>query len=239
MKERDEHYKQYENAYHKKDNRSAPTRLESFKPLLLDTANQEMVQKLLNPSAQIVKHSTAMFSRIPRISNVPFDGSPTSITLASKMSAVIGSIAYNSGMKAMQPLQAHRLSLRGDSVYGVEWDKAAKQIYWRGFDPFWCYPSLSALDFGGVDDILIHFMVDRKWAKKVYDVNIDTKLKSKAKVFVYWDSLHKETQVENIQNVGEGSHTFDHDLGFCPFRWVFGQPTGYFAQSDIQDVIEL
>lgn len=239
MRQRSLDYKKFEDAYHRRGKSSAPSYMESFKPLMsAPIASQDETPKLLNPSAQVVKHFAAMFSRLPRINNVPYDGSPSSQAQAAKMTALLRSVANMSSMKALQPLQSHRLSLRGDAVYGVEWDKKKKQIYWRGFDPQFCFPSLNALDFGGVDNILIKMDVDRSWAKEMFKVDIDTKAKGKAKVFIYWDAKHKETQVEHHQRVGDG-HTFEHKLGICPFRWVFAQPTGFYAQSDVQDVIEM
>lgn len=234
FKDRDSLYRTLEDYVLSRSSTRAPTNI-SPKPLLLDAEDAADERVLVNWASQVVNHRVASFSRIPRTWNLPWSGEPEAVRLAQKNTNFIYSVFAKSSMKALQPLQAWRFSVRGEAVQGVEWDKQKKQIYVRCYDPAWCYPSLNDLDLGAMNDLLITYEVDAGWARKNFKVDVpgDKKL---ARVFIYWTTEERTVQVDRTP-VEE--FRLKHDLGFVPFRWAFARPNGQYAQSDVRDVIRL
>ena len=190
----------------------------------------------INLSRRVHSYFTSTFSKMPTLSKMPKDPDEASQALADRMSFWLDSVFVKSRVKAAQPRSASWLSNRGDTVYGVEWDSKTGDIWPRTYDPAWCYPMLEPFDLGGVADMLITFTVPRSYAEAAYEVSLPPSDKRDAQVYMYWD--HKQRIVE-VDNRRSKRYSFEHQLGRCPFRWVFGNSDGMYAQSDIRDVPSL
>lgn len=187
----------------------------------------------INLSRRVHSYFTSSFSRMPQLSKMPRDPDESSQALADRMSFWLDSVFTRSRVKAAQPRSASWLSNRGDTVFGVEWDPERNEVYPRTYDPAWCYPTLDPFDLGGVADMLITFTVPRSYAEATYHVKLPPSDKRDAQVYIYWD--HRQRLVE-VDDVKSEKFSFGHDLQRCPFRWVFGNSDGMYAQSDIRDV---
>jgi len=145
-----------------------------------------------------------------------------------------------SNMDALHAQQAHFLSLRGDAVFGVDWNPVEgvhSRVMVRVYDPRNCFPLFSAHDLGGVEDMLIAQRVHPEWARAMFGVprsalNPD----QMASLFYYWTPTELSIQVDDYS---VRTHHRQHDLGFTPFRWVFGDPSGLMAQADCREVPKL
>jgi hypothetical protein len=189
----------------------------------------------INLSRRVHSYFTSTFARVPHTWKLPKGMEPADEDKAERLTFWLNGIFTASRVDAAQSRQASWLSGRGDCVFAVDYDEEKGEILIRTYDPEWCYPTLHPFDVGGVQDMLIAFSTPKKWAEAEYGITIRGE-KSNVQVFHYWDRDHFEAQVEGTSLP---KHTREHDLGFCPFRWVFGSADGNFAQSDIRDIPSL
>lgn len=190
----------------------------------------------INLSRRVHSYFTSTFAKVPSLSKLARDPEEASQRAAERITFWLDGVFSQSRIKAAQPRAASWLSNRGDTVYSVDWDVAKKEIHVRTWDPQWCYPTLDPFDVGGVTDMLVTFSVPRGWAEQTYNVSIKDQEKSHVSVYFYWDHKQRYVQVENMKSE---KWSFEHKLGRCPFRWVFGNADGMYAQSDIRDVPSL
>lgn len=171
---------------------------------------------------------------------MPWNDEPSTVTTCNKLTGFGWSVWRRSSLHTLQPRQGHWLSLRGDAVWGLDW-KESERPEERGpivrtFDPAWCYPLFSPDDLGAVQDMLIAFEVQPQWVTANFPEVRDLDREKNAQIFYYWDA--KEMHVQIGEQYLE-TRRREHKLGFCPFRWVFGDPSGLMAQSDIREVPKL
>jgi hypothetical protein len=204
------------------------------KPLLRDVVTRAD-GLVINIAAQVINHFSAMFAKMPNVRALPASPEPDQLALANKKTGYIRFVFNRSSMKAQQPLQSHRFALKGDALYGVDWDTAKGDIWVRTFDPSWAYPRFNELDMGALDDLLLTYKVHRRWVEEQMHFSPEGTDKM-VDMFIYWDSQ------DRIVEVGERrieAMTVSHELGFVPFRWAFSRPTFEFAMSDIRDILPL
>lgn len=192
---------------------------------------------VINQVRRVVSHFSAMFSHRPRVHVMPL--AEHDEERVERESDYVEYVMRTSNMNALHAQQAHFLSLRGDAVYGVDWSpsEGASRVLVRVYDPRNCYPLLSPSDLGGVEDMLIAQKVHPEWARSTFDLPrsaIDPN--QMANLFYYWTPNELMVQIED-QEIRR--HYRRHDLGFCPFRWVFGDPSGLMAQADCREVPKL
>lgn len=233
FKERDVAYQVFENYYMSRDPNKPGIPQITYRPYLIDAVNTSSADNhryAVNLSRGVVAYFSSAFARPPRLwKTVQGDDQKT----ADLQTAWLKAVFKHSRMGTLQPRQAHWLSLRGDAVYGVDWDEKDKQVLVRTFDPAWCYPQFSALDLGAVEDMLIATKVSAEWAKSTYGY---TTGKDSVMLFIYWTAQDRMVQIEETVIEDQARH---HGLGFCPFRWVFGSADGAFAQADVRDLASL
>lgn len=196
-----------------------------------DTPNDHKLA--INLSRRVHSYFTSTFSKVPSVRKVARDPDEASQKTADRITLWLDGVFSASRVKAAQPRAASWLSNRGDTVFGVDWDDTKKEIFVRTWDPQWCYPTLHPFDLGGCTDMLITFATTREWAEQTYGVTIKNRNKTDVQVFFYWDDKERVVQVEEAKST---TWSFEHKLGRCPFRWVFGNADGMYAQSDIRDV---
>jgi hypothetical protein len=228
FRERDAIVKVFEAYYQNRNPKTNETTI-SYRPELIDPgiSQQPNDQFAVNLSRRVISHFGATFARPPKLWKSPLGDDHKT---ADNHTAWLQQVMAQSRIKTLHPRQAHWLSMRGDAVFGVDWNKDKKQVLIRTYDPAWCYPQFSNLDLGEVDDMLIAFSVPTEWAKTTYGVTIPGET---CHVYIYWDHQVRRVQVDNTEI---GSMDRQHDLGFCPFRWVFGSPDGSLAQADVRDL---
>jgi hypothetical protein len=233
FKERDIAYRVFEGYYQARDPKKPGVPQITYRPYLIDTvttASEDNHRYAVNLSRGVITYFGATFAKPPRMWKTPLGDD---LKDADRQTAWLRSVFKNSRMGTLQPRQSHWLALRGDAVYGVDWDEKENKILIRTYDPAWCFPQFSALDLGAVEDMLIATEVPTRWVKQKYGVEVagDTTM-----LFIYWDD---EIQRVDIGEVEIESQRRTHKLGFCPFRWVFGSADGTLAQADVRDLASL
>lgn len=207
-------------------------------PFLFDI-NRAVDGKLrVNQTRQIINHFTAMFAEMPKTWSLPASGDESDQVQAGKNTQLINHIYRRSNMAMRQPQQSRWLSVRGDAVYAVEWDESEdvqQRIHVRSWDPSMCYPTMNELDIGAVHDMLLHWKWGRSQIKETFGFNPPGR-NTLCDVYVYWDSTSKIMQVDDIPI---DRHSFDHNLGFVPFRWCFADGAGQMGMSDVGDMLPL
>lgn len=200
--------------------------------------DNELRKIAVNQVRRVVSHFGSMFSHRPRVFVVPDD--EKSIEKAEREENYIEHVMRTSNLDALHAQQSHYLSLRGDAVFSVDWnpvETTRPRVMVRVYDPRNCYPLFSPHDLGGVEDMLIAMRVHPDWAKEAFNLParaIDPE--KQADLFYYWTASELQVQIEEI-NLPRQART--HKLGFCPFRWVFGDPSGLMAQADCREVPKL
>lgn len=189
---------------------------------------------VINQVRRVGSHFAGLFSRPPRLVCWPPDGNQAQ---AETMASMVLSVFRRSDLIGLQPQQAWRLALRGDAVYAVDWEPTeGKQpkVMVKAFDPKHCYPEFSPDDLGRVENVLIAQRVNRAWAEAKFGVKLDED--DEPNLYRYWDDSEYQVQIgeHKLPRLGR-----KHDLGFCPFRWVFGDPSGLMAQADVREVPKL
>lgn len=239
MKARDDAYKVFHN-YINSQGKNGKVQL-TFKPFaqmdVRGTGEGQDHKLAINLSRRVHSYFTSTFARVPHTWKLPRGMEPEDDKKAERLSFWLNGVFSASRVDAAQARQSSWLSGRGDCVFAVDYDETEgkEAILIRTYDPAWCYPTLHPFDVGGVQDMLIAFSTPRKWAEQEYGVAIKGE-KSNVQVYHYWDHNHFEMQIEETKVPG---HSRKHELGFCPFRWVFGSADGNFAQSDIRDIPSL
>lgn len=223
----------------------------SYRPNLQDPGSGGDAQKdaeeiVVNQTRRVVNHFTAVFAYPPRVSLLPLvlEKDQAKFVAADALTEYNDHVLKKSNIATLHPRVSHWLSLRGDAMYGVDWGllngwgamgdlKRGVRIF--TFDPRHCYPLISKFDLGACDDMLIALEVTREQAREMYDVT-DEQMGTmhNPRVFYYWTSKSFRAAVEDHVLADE-----NHDLGFCPFRWIFGDPSGKFAQADVREVPKL
>lgn len=235
FKERDQAYKLFDHYYHARDPEDAGKPQLTYRPYLVDgvQSGSEDSKFVINQVRRTNNHFASMFARAPKTWVLPFDEDQTSVDSADIWTAHLDSVFRRSKLGMQQPRQSFWLSNRGDACWGVDWDGNGEggEVLVRCFDPAWCYPAFSDMDLGGVENILITFQVHPRWAKEHYKIAV--KEDEMARVFIFWNASERIVQV-NDREVKDFHR--QHDLGFCPFRWVFGGPDGSMAQADCREI---
>jgi hypothetical protein len=244
FKMRNQAYRAYEDAFLGRDSERKEQYV-TWRPQMIDginTGDAAAQKALVNLSRQFVNHHQASFARIPKVENVPY--SPDAIDDAIRKTGIIQGVFHRSRIKAIQPLQAWRLSCRGDAVYGCEWGKSGYGpdqgnpfITVRHYDPADCYPDMILDDPGAMHDLLVVQEVRRDWAEKTFNVKVGGAEKS-IKMFIYWTPDWRYVQVHD-QLVQDPRYTFEHNLGFVPWRWIYNAQNTHMAQSDIIEIPKL
>jgi hypothetical protein len=234
MKARDDAYKVFHN-YINSQNRKGKVQL-TFKPFaqmdVRGTGEGQDHRLAINLSRRVHSYFTSTFGRAPATWKLPSGMEPEDKDKAERLTFWLTGMFEACRVDAAQPRQASWLSGRGDCVFAIDYDDKEGAVLVRTYDPAWCYPTFDPFDVGGVQDILIAFSASKKWAEATYKVAVKTE-KSSVQIYHYWDGTHFECQVEG-QPLPD--FTRKHDLGFCPFRWVFGDADGNLAMSDIRDI---
>lgn len=223
----------FEGYYHARDPKKPGVPQLTYRPYLIDNVNTSSADDhryAVNLSRGVVSYFASTFARMPRLWKTPLGDD---IKTADSLTAWLHAVFKHSRMGTLQPRQAHWLSLRGDAVYGVDWDEKENKVLVRTFDPGWCYPQFSALDLGAVEDMLIATKVPGRWAKETYGYITG---KDSVMLYIYWTDQDRMVQIEEAVIDSQTRH---HKLGFCPFRWVFGSADGTMAQADVRDLASL
>jgi hypothetical protein len=231
FKERDVATKIFENYYQSRDPQKPGVPQLTYRPYLVDNvsaASDDNRRYAVNLSRRVISYFGSLFAQPPAIWKSALGDDQKSADLHT---AWLQHVLLQSRIKTLQPRQSHWLSLRGDAVYHVDWDE--EKIRLRTYDPSWCYPAFSNLDIGKVEDILIVFQTSTRWANQHYGTNEQG---DSAYVYIYWDEYQAQTQINRTRIPALDRN---HDLGMCPFRWIFGSPDGTLAQSDIRDIPSL
>lgn len=197
------------------------------------------IQKIaINQVRRVVAHFASMFSHRPRVYSVAQHESGNE--QAQRESDLLEHVFRVSNLDSLHAQQSHFLALRGDAVFAVDWNPTegtSPHVVVRTYDPAHCYPLFSPHDLGGCEDMLIAMRVHPAWARMTFNlptgvVNPDRQ----ASLFYYWTAEALFVQVEDYEVKREHR---EHKLGFCPFRWVFGDPSKLMAQADCREVPKL
>lgn len=243
FKMRNQLYKAYEDAFLGRDSERKEQYV-TWRPQMIDgimTGDAGAQKALLNLCRQIVNHHQASFARIPKVENVPY--SPDALEDSIRKTGIIQGVFARSRIKSIQPLQAWRLACRGDAVYGCEWGKSGGGeeglpfITVRAYDPAECYPDMIKDDPGGMYDLLVVQEVRREWAERVFNVELSGSDKS-IKLFTYWTPQCRYVQVHDVM-INDPRYTFEHNMGFVPWRWVYNAQNTHMGQSDLTEIPKL
>ena len=185
FKMRNQAYRAFEDAFLGRDSERKEQYV-TWRPQMIDgimTGDASAQKALINLCRQIVNHHQASFARIPKVENVPYTVDATDDAL--RKTGIIQGVFHRSRIKAIQPLQAWRLSCRGDAVMGCEWGKSgygpeegSPFIQVRAYDPADCYPDMMIDDPGAMHDLLVVQEVRREWAEKTFKVRLGGSEKS-------------------------------------------------------------
>jgi hypothetical protein len=241
FKKRNAAYKLFENCYNSDTKEGLSLDL-TYRPNNVDGVSMgydnELNKIAVNQVRRVVSHFGSMFSHRPRVYVIPFDVG--SAKMADAKADYIEHVMKTSNMDALHAQQSHFLALRGDAVFGVDWNPTEgtrPRVTVKVYDPRHCYPLFTPFDLGGVEDMLIAARVNPQWARAAFDLPSGVIDPGKqADLFYYWTATELQVQIEeyNISKAGRS-----HGLGFCPFRWVFGDPSGLMAQADCREVPKL
>lgn len=241
FRKRNAAYKLFENCYNSDSGEGLNLDL-TYRPNNVDGVtmgyDNELRKIAVNQVRRVVSHFGSMFSHRPRVFVMPQD--VQSIDKADREADYIEYVLSTSNMDALHAQQSHFLALRGDAVFGVDWnpvETTRPKVMVKAYDPRNCYPLFSPHDLGGVEDMLMAMQVHPQWAKMAFDLPrgvIDEE--KQADLFYYWTASEFQVQIEEYNLTREARN---HKLGFCPFRWVFGDPSGLMAQADCREVPKL
>lgn len=249
FRKRDRTYDELQKVFDSEDRQSAGD--DSYRPNLQDPsqggeAQRDAEEIVVNQTRRVVNHFTSTFAYPPRVMVLPLvmERDQAKFVAADALTEYNDHVLRKSNVATLHPRISHWLSLRGDAMYGVDWGllggwgsmgnlKRGVRIF--TFDPRHCYPLISKFDLGACDDMLIALTVTREQAKEMYsitDEQIGTQ--HEPRVFYYWNSHVFRAAIEDHVLKDD-----EHGLGFCPFRWIFGDASGKFAQSDVREVPKL
>lgn len=252
FRERQATYEQLQRVYDAKDPKGMGD--SSYRPNLVDGMPGTETQKeageiVVNQVQRVTNHFTATFAYPPRVMVMPLldDKDGKDVLGAEDLTAYNNHVLTRSNIATLHPRNMHWLSLRGDCVYGLDWgllgDWGAMGQLRRGlrlftFDPGYCYPMMSPFDLGGVEDMLICLRVSPETAKEMFGLSESQvrTMRELTRVFYYWTRNSFRVAVEDVE---VEKYSKEHGLGFCPFRWVYGDPSGKFAQSDCRGIPKL
>src|SRR5262249_11720645 len=187
--------------------------------------DNELRKIAVNQVRRVVTHFGSMFSHRPRVFVMPVD--QKGLEKAEREGDYIEHVMRTSNLDALHAQQSHFLALRGDAVFAVDWnpkETTSPKVMVKVDHPRNCYPLFSPHELAVVEDMLIAMRVHPDWAKKTFNLPrgaIDSE--KQADLFYYWTATELQVQVEEYNVTREARN---HDLGFCPFRWVFGDPSG-------------
>lgn len=210
-------------------------------------AEQDGAEIVVNQVRRVVNHFAATFAYPPRVNVMPLpEEKGEQFMGAEDLTNYVGHVFNRSGLSVLHPRNAHWLSLRGDCVYGVDWgllqDWGIMSNMRRGvrvftFDPGLCYPLTSPFDPGGVEDMLVGMAVNPEWAKEAFSLT-STQIDSSrdCRLFYYWTRDSFRMAVEDVELE---QYSKEHKLGFCPFRWVYGDASGRMGQADVREIPKL
>lgn len=241
FKLRNQAYKAYEDAYLGRSS-DKKEQYVTWRPQMIDginTGNAAEAKALVNLSRQYVNHHQASFARIPKVENVPY--SSDALEDALRKTGIIQGVFRRSRIKSIQPLQAWRLSCRGDAIYGLEWGKTGQEaglpyILVKAYDPAECFPDMNHDDPGGMNDLLVVQEARGEWAERVFGIDVGSE--KSVKIFIYWTSECRYVQVHKTM-IHDSRYTFEHNMGFVPWRWTYNSQNTHMAQSDIAEVPKL
>lgn len=246
FKIRDAAYKLFQSKYNSESDVSGVgLELElSYRPNNVDdvtlgsiSGDDEFKKIAVNQVRRIVDYYSSMFAAPPTISAIPLNADPSSLKTADGLTNWVNDVLHRSNIDTLHPRQAHWLSDRGDAIWGVNWQSGDKpDLKVQCWDPGWCYPMLSPTDLGGVEDMLIAFEVHPEWVRTNLNTEPPEGDDKMAKVFYYWTRAWYHVQVDD-KHVEDSC--FEHGLGFVPFRVVFGNPSGLWAQADVREIPKL
>jgi hypothetical protein len=248
FRQRDKTYDDLQRVYDSRQGRGSSD--SSYRPNLQDPttgdeAQREAEEIVVNQVRRVVNHFTAMFAYPPRVMVSPLilEEQQAKHANAGALTDYNDHVLAKSNIATMHPRVSHWLSLRGDGVYGVDWGmlgswgsmgnlKRGVRIF--TFDPRYCYPMTSRFDLGGVDDMLIALQVAPEQAREMFGLS-EREVDGLAdpRVFYYWTASEFRVAVEDRELE---QYSRKHELGFCPFRWIFGDPSGSFGQADVREV---
>jgi hypothetical protein len=241
FKKRNAAYKLFENCYNS-DTKEGMNLDLTYRPNNVDGVSmgydEELNKIAINQVRRVVSHFGSMFAHRPRVFVFPED--ERLIDKAAREGDYIEHVMRVSNVDSQHAQQSHFLALRGDAVFCVDWNAiegTRPRVMVKTFDPRNCFPLFQPHDLGGLEDMLIAVRVNPTWAKTTFNlpqhaINPD----QQASLFYYWDSDEYLVQVEEVPLPKE---TRRHKLGFVPFRWVFGDPSGLMAQADCREVPKL
>jgi hypothetical protein len=233
FRERDAAYRIFEGYYQSRDPQKPGVPQITYRPYLIDSISSSAAENhrySVNLHRGVVAYFGSLFAKTPRLWKTPLMGDEKSADI---QTGWLRSVFKNSRMGTQQPRNSNWLSLRGDCVYGVDWDKDDKKVLIRTYDPGWCYPQFSALDLGGIENMLIAIEVPATWAKEKYGISVEGET---TYLFHYWDDDIFRVDIDKTEITAMRR---EHHLGFCPFRWVFGTGDGVMAQADVRDLAAL
>ena len=234
-------YKLFESSYNSED-MDRPVLDLAYRPNNVDGVqvgqDQEIKRIVVNQVRRVVSHFTSMFSHRPRVFVLPLNEQEAQ--RVDRESEYIEHVFRTSNLDALHAQQSLFLSLRGDAVFGVDWnpvENTQPRVLVRMYDPRDCYPLFSPHDLGACEDMLIATRVHPVWAITTFNLPKNVVDPShQATMFYYWDSRDLFVQIEDYEIQRERRR---HDLGFCPFRWIYGDPSGLMAQADCREVPKL
>jgi hypothetical protein len=249
FRKRDATYDELQKVYDSEENHGGGDG--TYRPNLQDPgsggdAQREAEEIVVNQTRRVVNHFTSTFAYPPRVMVLPLvlERDQAKFVTADALTEYNDHVNRKSNIATLHPRVAHWLSLRGDAVYGVDWGllgswgsmgnlKRGVRIF--TFDPRYCYPLISPFDMGACDDMLVALQITREQAKELYDVT-DEQMGTmhNPRVFYYWSARVFRAAIED-HVIAEDQH----DLGFCPFRWIFGDASGKFGQADVREVPKL
>src|SRR5215472_11888895 len=117
-------YRIFELTYNSDDGGERPILDLAYRPNNVDGVSigqdSEIRKIVINQVRRVVSHFTSMFSHRPRVFSVP--ESEQDIHRANDESDYIEHVARVSNLDAAHVQQSHYLALRGDAVFGVDWN---------------------------------------------------------------------------------------------------------------------
>jgi len=241
FKKRNAAYRLFENCYNSDTKEGLRLDL-TYRPNNVDGVtmgdDNELSKIAVNQVRRVVSHFGSMFAHRPRVYVFPED--EKSIDKAEREGEYIEHVMRMSNADVQHAQQSHYLALRGDAVFAIDWnpvETTRPRVMLKTYDPRNCYPLFQPHNLGGLEDMLIGVRVNPSWARTTFElgpnaINPD----QQASLFYYWDSEDFSIQIEEIPLKRFGRR---HGLGFVPFRWVFGDPSGLMAQADCREVPKL
>lgn len=250
FRKRNQDYLAHQAVYDSQDMGSAGDN--AYRPNLQDgvpggAAEDDASKIVVNQVRRVVNHFTATFAYPPRVSVLPLvDDKGSHFMGAEDLTSYVEHVFTRSGLSVLHPRNAHWLSLRGDCVFGIDWgllgDWGVMSNLRRGvrvftFDPMHCYPLMSPFDPGGVEDMLVGLAVSPEWAKEAFSLD-SSQISSNdpCRLFYYWTRDEFRMAVEDVELE---KYSSEHKLGFCPFRWVYGDAAGRMGQADVREIPKL